>query len=312
MNPKLEVLAEQRGGWFTRADTTLAGYSDSELRRRLTRGQWSRLCRDAYVAPGCWPDEPPWERTQRLHLLTARAVAHRMGDDVVISHQSATLLHGLPIWGLNFDRVQVTRTAGRVRSDRTMQTHRSSLTPGDVTHVLDLPCTSPARAVIETICASTYEVGVVLSDAALREGLVTKEQLTAMADRLQCWPGSPKARAATRFADGRSESVGESRLRVLIANHGLPEPELQVEIGDQSGRLVGRVDILLLRRLVVEFDGDQKYAADPASTVLAEKRRENRLRELGYSVIRIDWTDLDHPHATAARLHRAANTIRAA
>ena len=312
MNPKLRFLAEERGGWFTRADTALAGYSDSELRRRLVRGRWSRLCRDAYVEPGHWPDEPPWERTKRLHLLTARAVVHRVGDDVVISHQSATLLHGLPSWGLDFDRVQVTRTAGRVRSDRTMQTHRSSLAPADITEVLRLPCTSPARAVIETICASTYEVGVVLSDAALREGLVRKEQLPAMADRLQCWPGSPKARAAARFADGRSESVGESRLRVLMANHGLPEPELQVEISDQSGRFVGRVDILLLRWLIVEFDGDQKYAGDPANAVLAEKRRENRLRELGYSVIRIDWTDLDNPRATAVRLHRAATTIRAA
>jgi very-short-patch-repair endonuclease len=309
MNPKLSFLAEQRGGWFTRADAMLAGYSQSELQRRLAGGRWARLCRDAYVEPGCWPaDELPWERTRRLHLMVAGAVVHRMGEDVVISHQSATLLHGLPGWGLNFDRVQVTRTAGRVRSDSAMQTHRSPLAPGDITRALGLPCTSPARSVVEAVCASSYEVGVVLSDAALHDGLVTKEQLTAMADRLQCWPGSPKARAAARFADGRVESVGESRLRVLMANEGLPDPELQVEIRDQSGRLVGRVDFLLARRLIVEFDGDQKYGTDPANAVLAEKRRENRLRELGYSLIRVDWKDLDHSRPTGIRLHQALAT----
>jgi very-short-patch-repair endonuclease len=311
MNPKLSFLAEKRGGWFTRGDAMVAGYSDSELRLRLAGGRWSRLCRDAYVEPGCWPDELPWERTRRLHLLVARAVAHRMGEDVVLSHQSATLLHGLPSWGLNFDRVQVTRTAGRVRSDRTMQTHRSPLAVGDVTQAMGLPCTSPARSVIEAACASSYEVGVVLSDAALHDGLVTKEQLTAMADRLQYWPGSPKARAAARFADSRVESVGESRLRVLMANEGFPDPELQVEVRDQSGRFVGRVDFLFAGRLIVEFDGDQKYSTGPANAVLAEKRRENRLRELGYSLIRVDWGDLDHRLATATRL-RAALATRAA
>ncbi|WP_433015693.1 type IV toxin-antitoxin system AbiEi family antitoxin domain-containing protein [Kribbella sp. CA-294648] len=303
MNKKLQRVAGERGGWFSRADALEAGYTASELRLRLRRGQWERLCRDVYFEPAAWPeDELPWARTERMHTLMARAAIRRMGAGVVISHQSATLLHGLPDWGLDHRRVQLTKTAGRSRSDRTVQIHRAVLAPDDVGELLGLPLTVPARAVVETTCTSSYEVGVVLSDAALRAGLVTSEQLIRMAKRLEHWPGSPAAQAAVAFASGTSESVGESRLRVLMANEGLPSPKSQVEIHDATGRLLGRVDFLLLGHLIVEFDGALKY--DNSKALVAEKRREDRLRELGYSFARVTWADLDRPHETGARLRR--------
>jgi very-short-patch-repair endonuclease len=297
-------VVDERGGWFTRADALESGYSDSQIRLRLRSGRWSRLCRDAYVEPCGWPaDEQPWERTRRLHLLLTRAVLQRMGEGAVVSHQSAAVLHGLPIWGLDLERVHLTKSTGRARSDRAIQVHRSPLEPDDVGEVLGLCLTSPARAIVETACTSSYEVGVVLADAALREGLVTCDQLTAMADRMEHWPGSPAARAAARFADGLSESVGESRLRVLMANEGLPRPQLQVEIRDSAGRLLGRVDFVLEQKLIVEFDGAQKY--DSAKVIVAEKWREDRLRELGYSFARVGWADLERPRETSERLLRS-------
>ncbi|HEY0470035.1 MAG TPA: type IV toxin-antitoxin system AbiEi family antitoxin domain-containing protein [Kribbella sp.] len=304
MNKRLSKVVDDRGGWFTRADATESGYSDSEIRLRLRRGRWSRLCRDAYVEPGLWPaGELPWERTRRLHLLLTRAVVHRMGDGAAVSHQSAAVLYGLPSWGLDLDRVHLTKPTGRARSDRTTKVHRSPLEPDDVGQVLGVCVTSAARAIVETTCGSSYEVGVVLSDGALREGRVTTEQLTAMAKRFQYLPGSPAARAAVGFADGLSESVGESRLRVLMENEGLPTPRLQVEIRDSAGNLLGRVDFLLERRLIVEFDGAQKY--DSAEVVVAEKRREDRLRELGYAFVRVSWSDLNRPRETGDRLRRS-------
>jgi len=55
--------------------------------------------------------------------------------------------------------------------------------------------------------------------------------------------------------------------------------------------------------LIVEFDGAQKYG-DTADAVLAEKWREDRLRERRYRVTRVSWSDLDHADATATRLRR--------
>lgn len=282
-----------------------AGYSDSELRRRLRSGQWSRLSRDVYVEPGAWPAaEKPWDQARRLHLLKVRAAMERMGDGAVVSHQSAALLHGLPSWGLDLSRVQLTKSVGRARSDGLAEVHRSRFEPGEITVVGGLRVVTPARAITETACASSYEVGVVLADAALHARLVTPQALITMADRYQFWHGSPTARAAARFADGLSESVGESRMRVLMANFGLPKAKLQVEIRDQHGRLLGRVDFLLAARLIVEFDGAAKYGG-AGHAVLAEKVREDRLRARGYRVVRTDWTDFDEPQATADRIRYA-------
>jgi very-short-patch-repair endonuclease len=299
------VIAAERGGWFTRADALAAGYSDSELRQRLRTGQWTRMSFNSYVDARGWPaDEPPWDRAIRLHRLGVLMACERLGD-VVVSHQSAAMFHRLPVWGTNLARVHVTRRGtGVSRVGRGLQVHRNAISSDEIVELDGLRLTVCERAVVETACTTSYEVGVVLADAALRLGLTTRELLVAVVRRHRHWRGLPAAKAAVQFADGLSESVGESRLRVLMANHGLPTPELQVEIRDASGRFIGRVDFLLAGRLVVEFDGAMKYGAG-ADAVLAEKWREDRLRECGYGVIRISWADLDRPYETAARIRRA-------
>jgi hypothetical protein len=309
MNRRLEVIAAGRGGWFTRPDALAAGYSDSELRQRVRSGQWLRLSFNSYVDPRAWPDEPPWERATRVHLLNVRMASERLGD-VVVSHQSAAMLHGLSVWGVDLSRAHFTRVAsGGARTGRGVRVHRGRTSADEIVELDGLKVTTVDRAIVETACTTSYEVGVVLADAALRQ-LTTRERLTAAVRRHRHWHGVSAAQAAALFADGRSESVGESRLRVLMANHGLPEPELQVEIWDADGRLIGRVDFLLAGVLVVEFDGAMKYG-DNADAVLAEKYREDRLRERGYGVVRVNWADLDHAHKTAARLRQALSAYAA-
>lgn len=299
------MIAAGRGGWFTRPDALAAGYSDSELRQRVRSGQWVKMSFNSYVDPRAWPaEEPAWERAIRLHRLGVLMASERLGD-VVVSHQSAAMFHRLPVWGTDLARVHFTRLGtGQARRARGLQVHRGAIARDEIVELDGLPLTVCERAVVETACTTSYEVGVVLADAALRLRLTTRELLVSVVQRHRHWRGLPAARAAVQFADGLSESVGESRLRVLMANHGLPTPELQVEIRDESGRLIGRVDFLLAGTLVVEFDGALKYGAG-ADAVLAEKWREDRLRERGYGVIRISWADLDHPHETAARIRRA-------
>ncbi|MGZ0149528.1 type IV toxin-antitoxin system AbiEi family antitoxin domain-containing protein [Kribbella sp. WER1] len=304
MNRRLAVIAAGRGGWFTRPDAAAAGYSDSEVRQRIRSGQWLRMSFNAYVDPRAWPaDEPPWDRALRLHRLSIGMTRARLGA-VVVSHQSAAVLHGLPVWGVDLTRAHFTRLRdGQSRAGRHLQVHRGAVDSDEIVELDGLQLMTCERAIVETTCASSYEAGVVLADAALRMGLTTREHLAAVVRRHQHWRGIPAARRAVEFADGLSDSVGESRLRVLMANHGLPVPELQVEIRDLRDQLIGRVDFLLAGTLVVEFDGALKY--DSRSVLLAEKHREDRLRERGYGVLRVTWPDLDHPNETAARMWRA-------
>lgn len=83
----------------------------------------------------------------------------------------------------------------------------------------------------------------------------------------------------------------------MFAGLGLVQPEQQVEIRDDLGRFVARVDFLFRElNLIVEFDGALKYAgADGREALIAEKRREDALRRLGYRVVRLTWADLHDP-----------------
>jgi very-short-patch-repair endonuclease len=84
---------------------------------------------------------------------------------------------------------------------------------------------------------------------------------------------------------------------LVFAGLGLPAPELQAEIRDVGGRLVGWVDFLFReQRLIVEFEGRVKYdGADGRDALFREKRREDALRALGYQVVRLIWRDLHDP-----------------
>lgn len=77
----------------------------------------------------------------------------------------------------------------------------------------------------------------------------------------------------------------------------------QVPIRDARGQFVARVDFLVDRWVVVEFDGRMKY--DDPQVLWAEKRREDALRALGYEVVRLTWSDLDHPERVARLIREA-------
>lgn len=76
----------------------------------------------------------------------------------------------------------------------------------------------------------------------------------------------------------------------------MPAPELQVNIFDHRGSWVARSDFGWLGHGVLgEFDGRIKYLGTPdqvATAVMKEKRREAKLRDLGWTVARWGMSDL--------------------
>jgi hypothetical protein len=307
MNMRLAATAAKRGGWFDRLDALAAGYTDDEIGRRVREGRWVRLCRGAYAELGSDDESrPPWERAIWRHVRAARAVYHRLGGRAVVSHQSALLLHGIEVSDLDLNRVHVTRLAGHGRSGDAVCQHAARPPVVDPVVVDRVQMTPGPRSVVEAIRSTSYSVAVSVVDAALRQGIATADQLSDALQLFSHRTGIRTAAKAVTFGDGRSESVGESRLRVLLADLGLPAPVLQAEIRDHAGCLVARVDFLLARwGVIVEFDGALKYAGSGADALIAEKAREDRLRDLGYEVVRATWADLGHPVDLVARIHRA-------
>ena len=52
-------------------------------------------------------------------------------------------------------------------------------------------------------------------------------------------------------------------------------------------------------------DGKVKYATGDPEVLWREKKREDALRALGYTVVRITWSDLERPGAVVAKVRAA-------
>ncbi len=116
-----------------------------------------------------------------------------------------------------------------------------------------------------------------------------------------------------RLADGHRESPGETRLAHVLHLMQLPvSPQFRVRDGDFTAYADFKLDDW---PVLVEFDGRVKSPA-PApgrgrgEALFAEKRREDRLRDLGYEVVRVVWDELDDPVALARRIRVAIDRAR--
>ncbi|WP_350277180.1 type IV toxin-antitoxin system AbiEi family antitoxin domain-containing protein [Kribbella sp. HUAS MG21] len=312
MNARLKVIADNQGGVFSRAQALASGYTPDQVVACLRAGYWVRLRRGQYAENVDVSHLPPWERARWAHRQRTHAAMNSLrSGSVAASHQSALVLHGLPVWGLDLGLVHVSRVHGRSGGVVAgVQHHLGKLTPNDLTVLEGRLATTAGRAVLEAACTASFEAAVVGVDALLHAGGLNAADLHRLQEVIEFWPGSATARAALRFGDPLSESVGESRMRVFLYEYGFPTPVLQAEFRDRQG-FVGRVDFYFpAYGLVIEFDGLLKYGGAAADVLVEEKRREDRLRALGLTVVRSVWSDLDHPATLAAALRRTFAAAR--
>jgi hypothetical protein len=216
MNPQLAVMATIRGGVFTRADARACGYPDPDIDSLLDTGSWRRVRPGTYAAHRALT----LVTNEVLHLRKVYRVLRSGGPAVFASHQSAAALHALPLWGLDLSRVHVTAPHGRGGCVGGVHRHiRDPVGPG-IQVWNKLRMVSPARAIVEVAASSPAAPAVVLTEAALYAGLVTNRSLKrAAADH-----GNERAIAMLDQVGAESASVAESRLRLILADGGLPAP----------------------------------------------------------------------------------------
>jgi hypothetical protein len=290
-----------------RRDAVRNGWSDEELARLARGGQWSRLRRGAYL-----DGQLPATAVARHALLVAATIAGLRRASVV-SHQSAAVLLGMPLWGVRLDRVHITRhPPASSQVSGALRCHVARLRDDELTVVGGITVTDVARTALDLARSLPFEPGVTALDAALNEGLLTREVLERRLLDIAGTRGSRHAARVIRFADGRSGSVGESRSRVALHQLGLAPTALQHEIRAADGRLVGRTDFAWESdRVVGEFDGRIKYGRllrpgqDAGDAVFEEKRREDAIRDEGWEVVRWTWADLTTLDRLGERVRRA-------
>ena len=150
---------------------------------------------------------------------------------------------------------------------------------------------------------NSIETAVVAGDYALHGGLLTKRDMAAACTFMRRLHKSQRMSDAVALMDSASESPGESLLRI-IATRAEIALESQFEIRDQRGRFVARCDFRCAgTRVIIEFDGKVKY--DDRDALFAEKRREDAIRALGWTVVRVTWAELLDPPTLVAKLRKA-------
>ncbi|MCZ2858079.1 type IV toxin-antitoxin system AbiEi family antitoxin domain-containing protein [Blastococcus sp. VKM Ac-2987] len=295
-----------------RRDAVAAGWSDDELARAVRAGELARLRRGAYVDT-VLPAAPA-----ARHALLVQATVAQLRRPAVVSHQSAAVLLGLPLWDVPLDRVHVTRPPGSWHDrSRVLCCHVARMRDDELVDVDGVLVTGPVRTMLDLARSLPHEAAVVALDAALHRGRLALDELRT---RLFDIAGSPGARSAARAvaaADPRSESVGESRSRVILQRWQLAPSALQFEIRSGSGALVARTDFAWEDAgLAGEFDGRVKYGRllrpgqEPGDAVFAEKLREDAIRDEQWGVVRWIWAELAVPHRLAAKVRRAQERTR--
>ena len=299
------VMADQ-SGLFTAEQAYAAGYTPDEIQRARSQGSVESVRRGVYAVPEHYR---ALDETAR-HCVDVRALLLRCDVPPTISHESAAAAQGLPLLRPDLSRVHVTRP--ELRSSRVeagAHHHPGALPATHVTLVDGVAVTEPARTAVDLARSLEFANGLAAVDSALRAD-AAPEHLLDVLDFCRAWPGARAAGRAVSYADARAANPGESWSRAVLIEAGLEPDELQLEVRDAAG-LVGYADFAWVqRRTLGEFDGRGKYGlgapgTDPGDVLWAEKRREDRLRALGWEVVRWTWADLFVPERVARRVRSA-------
>jgi hypothetical protein len=296
---------------FDRDDARALGWSDSAITRAIKSGRLVALRRGQLTAATRGPgpasavtDAGRWLERDREHILQARAAA-RARRDSVVSHQSAALIHGLPLFG-RASAIPTLTVAPRT-ADGTLNAHiyRATLPPDEIVERDGVIVTSVARTLIDLGRSQSTTTAVVALDAALHLQATTHDELDAVIRRCGSWPRIRRAMTAVRLADARAESPLESVSRLVIQRLRIPAPILQPAICSRAGSFIGRVDFYWDEYGVVgEADGFGKYDLSPTS-LLDEKRRQELLEDRAVVVTRWWWDVVRRPGELRRRLHKA-------
>lgn len=301
----MDELQLARESLIFTCDMGVLGLDDTRLGRAVRRGTLVRLKQGVYLDCALWASLRPPDR----HRLLATIAERVAGPGLVFSHQTAAALVGLPVLGRWPDRAHVLREcASGGRSTTVLAVHTVGFRGVAVERADGLTVTAVPRTVIDLALTLPFLSAVVATDAAVlvdrhtRQFLTTLEDVRDLLDRLSPIRGLRRVLAVLDASTPLSESVGETLCRLIIAELGFDVPELQMQFRDEAG-LIGFADFTWVgSRLIAEFDGLVKYSEEKfrhglseSEVVVREKLREDRLRALGYGVVRVLWEHLRDP-----------------
>lgn len=163
--------------------------------------------------------------TVQLRLAIASRI---LSPELVVARRRATWLHGLDLLDYRgFPRtppLEVVTRRQELRSKSSLLTTHvaDDRLPADVMTVGDLQVTTPMRSAADLARFAPRPAALVAADALLNKELVVPEAILKSLVRWRRRYSVRQAYEIADLADGRSESGGESRLRLRVIDMGLP------------------------------------------------------------------------------------------
>lgn len=266
---------------------------------------------DRSGAAKSWP-----ARDAARYRLLVLAAAAKLSSPVFTSYSAIALL-GLPIIGRWPDEVYLASGGahGRRRRGVVHVAHRLSV---PLARIDGIAATAVEYSLIQLCRHGSLVAALTAIDAALHlprfgpvAALTDLERLREEHQRLLPYHGSRRTEAVLARATAMSDGPLETGSRLVIEEAGFPEPELQHEIMLPDGRKW--LDFYWPEYdIAAEADGDGKYGmtvAQAAAAVIAEKDREDAIRERVHGFTRWDWGDMWAKHPVRTKLLRAGLPI---
>lgn len=219
--------------------------TERELRRSCTR-----IYRNVYLRHGA-------ELTAKDRALAAWLWS---GKEAVVAGNSAAALLGAKWVDAKAPAELIT---DRKRPPPLIVTRNETLLAGETTTAAGVPVTSPARTAFDLGRRRGLETAVIRIDALIRATGVVVDDIQALVDAHPGARGMKQLRRALPLVDAGAESPQETRTRLVLVAAGLPRPQTQIEVLNDRGRVLARIDMGWQEwKVGIEYDGPQHWT-DP-------------------------------------------------
>lgn len=278
------------------------------LNKRVKAGTVVKVFAGLFVRVSYW--QTLSKREQMRHIIRTLATMH---PNWVFSHSSAAIMYNLEVsFALYYPMHYYTHLDIYAKSTPLFIQHR--VNRPIALDVAGTAVTSIEQTVVD--CAAEYPFGeaLAIADSALHQGLTDKARLLNYLENRTNRRGVRKAQRVIAHADARAESGGESIVRAVMIEAGLPTPELQAPIAniERPGHNY-YVDFMFMRsdggKVAVELDGREKYhdmamtgGRDATGVMMAERQREAAITAEGVRVVRFSFRDACNPQVLLPRL----------
>ncbi len=286
---RVSAIAATQEGRVARWQLRLAGLSDGQIKRRLTRGVLLVQRRGVYAFG---------HAAGTRHSAEIAALLTRGPGALICAHRAAGMYGFRPMCE-GVDLLVPDSRGGGGREG--IRIHRSADTARLAPEYLDgVPVVTPAHALLDIAGDLSPRALELALDEAFSTGRVNRDEVRAVvADHPnRAGAGTLGRLLRQRLVGNPSGSPGQERLLGLIRSAGLPDPEMDAQIGGGfSADAFWRA-----QRVAAEYDSFRWHSS--RSAWARDRRKDRYCAEHGIALVRASDEDLDGdaPFRLVARL----------